>query len=194
MMNDDTSALVRLPHTGLRVPDLSLSLNRFRQHRTSGGVAFSANLRVDNRIVGLIENLGDGGGTWLRADDWRAYGEDQLAAYAARCRSEHGDPITAEDLLDTLVDEHDWASQIRAARRRGLMVLRLMGRPPSAADVSSYPQDITRVDAQAPWALVVRRMPLIMPPGPHGWWQAWTDEHWRDVTPRPVGVRTDLYG
>jgi len=198
MTNAVAGAPVRLPHTGLRVPDHSLSLSVYREHSTSGGVAFSANLRVNSHVVGLVENQGHGGGTWLRADDWRAYGEQDLAEYAARCRSEDGQPVTVEDLLDALIDEHDWTRKVAAAGRRGAMVLRLMDHALSGderlPDFPPYPQDATVVSSRVPWPLLVKRVLAEMPPGPHGWWQAWTGECWRDVTPRPTGVSTALYG
>lgn len=199
MENDGNNELLRLPHTGLRVPDRSLSLTRYRELSTSDGVAFSANLRVNNRIVGLVENQGHGGGTWLRADDRRVYGEVHSADYAARCRSEEGEPVTVENLLDALVDEHDWTRRIAAAGRRGAMVLRLMDHALSGTerlpDFPPYPHDrATIANARVPWPLLVKRVLAEIPPGPHGWWQAWTDERWQDVTARPEGVRKDLYG
>lgn len=191
----DTATTVRLPHTGLRVPDRRLSLTHYRELATSAGVAFTANLRVGGRIVGLIENEGRGGMTWFRASDWRIYSEKQLEEYAGRCRTEDGETPNVENLLDTLVDEHDWTSKVKAATRTGKLQLRLMdasisGFPPFAHGEarSAVPDD----DKQ--WKALAEQVLNRMAPGPDGWWQAWTDQGWRDVTPRPQGVSAELYG
>jgi len=195
---DDTT--VRLPHTGLWVPNRSLSVTALRQMQTHDGVAYTANLRMDNRIIGTIENEGCGGMTRFFPRDYRAYGEKQLDAYAERCRSEEGGPVTAENLLDELIDEYDWTRKTAAAQRKGQMLLRLMdhilrdgvervGDPYPRGEASSA---IPRNDRH--WQELATQVLDRMDPGPHGWWQAWTGTAWRDVTPRPDGVSPELYG
>ncbi len=195
---------VRLPHTGLRVPDASVKLTRLRQMRTRNGVSFNANLRVNNRIVGTIDNEGNGGGTWFHPHDQRVYGQTHLAEYAAQCRSEEGQPVDVEALLDQLVDEYDWSRQVAAAGRQGRTVLRLIAFPTHDGTLTGdriglppYPHDhadalIPRGDEQ--WARLVQEVRSgLADPGPHGWWQAYTAAGWRDITARPADVDAGLY-
>ncbi|MGI5214840.1 hypothetical protein [Plantactinospora sp. CA-290183] len=201
MTETTANALIRLPHTGLRVPDTSLSVTAYRELTTSDGVAFTANLRVDSKIVGTIENEGHGGMTLLQPRDWRTYGEKQIEAYAARCRTEEGTAVTAEHLLDELIEEADWARKARGAAAKQRLLLRLMDHilenGSERADWPPYPR--YRTDSPMPvsetqWNALRDELLDRTPPGPHGWWQGWHEGRWRDVTPRPQGVRTDLYG
>jgi hypothetical protein len=123
--------LIRLPHTGLRIPDDQLNVTPYKQLTTHDGVAFTANLKRGKNIVGTIENEGCGGETrfhsrYLR-NDAVALTEQALADYAARCRTESGEPVTVEHLLDELVDEFEWTKKITRQHARGGAQLRLMG-------------------------------------------------------------------
>lgn len=191
---------VRLPHTGLRVPDHSLSISRYKELATSDGVAFTANLRVNNKIVGVIENSGHGGMTLVFFHDRRSWGDVDLAAHAAQCRTEEGEPVNSENLVDELVNEHDFAAKVAAAQRRGRTVLRMMGYILSGDDRAEgfppYPQDMAgsampRSDAQ--WAELTRLVQNKLAPHADAWWQAWTGQQWRDITPRPAGTDPELY-
>lgn len=192
---------VRLPHTGLQVPDRSLSVSRYRAQETSHGVAFTANLRVNNRVVGLIENTGHGGMTTFSPHDFRTFGQRELEAYAAQCRTQEGEVVTGENLIDELVTENDFAFEVAAARRMGRTVLRLMAYPLAGEDerVAGFPPRpqqiidgaIPRSDAQ--WAETTRDVQVKFPPPAHSWWQAWTGQQWRDVTTRPAGTDPNLY-
>lgn len=193
--------LVRLPHTGLRVPDTSLSVSRYKALETSDGVAFTANLRVGNKIVGQIEDLGNGGETMLQPRDWRVYGETEFAAYAARCRTEEGTEVNAELLLNELITEHEWTLKVRNTDAKRRLLLRQMAHAMSTeterADYPPYPQGETSSKvpgSEAQWTTLRDVLLKRMPPGPHGWWQGWHGGRWRDVTPRPEGVNTELYG
>jgi hypothetical protein len=192
---------IRLPHTGLRVPDRSLSVTALKQLQTSGGVAYTANLRVNSRIVGLIENHGTGGMTSFYAGAWRVFGETHLDEYATHCRTEEGGPVTTENLLDQLIDEYDWARKVVDARRKRLVLLRLMGWPVFGAgppDLQFPPGPLNEATGAIPrtdkqWAEATKQVNAKMPPGPHAWWQAFNGECWRDVTKRPKGVPAARY-
>ena len=202
MTTNTNGASVRLAHTGLRVPDRSLSLSAYKEMATSGGVAFTANLRVDKRTVGLVENEGHGGGTWLRAYDPRVFGDQHLAEYAGRCRTEEGATLSVENLLDELVDEHDWTRKVTAAQRRQQVQLRLMDHTTDidgkrSPDFQPYPHAAIRCTMPSSpqrWDRLAKALLRSDPPGPHGWWQRWTGERWQDVTTRPLDVSADLYG
>lgn len=199
MTNDTDVTPVRLPHTGMLVPDRSLSITALRQMQTYDGVAYTANLWLDNRIAGTIENGGQGGPTTFFAHDRHQFGEDHLADYAAHCRTEEDTPVTAESLLDELVNEYDWTRKAAAAQLKGRLLLRLMdhilgyddervGEPCPRDDAASA---VPGNDKQ--WQELTKQVLARMDPGPHGWWQAWTGTAWRDVTARPDGVSTELY-
>lgn len=64
------------------------------------------------------------------------------------------------------------------------------------ADFPPYPQGsatsaIPRTKGQ--WEELTKQVTASMDSGPHGWWQAWTGQDWRDVTPRPAGVDPQRY-
>lgn len=195
MTNTDATTTVRLPHTGLQVPDNTLSVSAFKELSTHCGVAYTANLRHRNRIVGTIENGGTGGMTMFHANDWRTFGEKELEAYAARCRTEEGEDVTVENLLDELIDEHDWARKVATAARHEKLQLRLMEQAIAGFPPFAHGEARGKVPANAKqWEDLTAQVLAKMPPGDNGWWQAWTGKGWKDVTPRPAGVSAELYG
>lgn len=193
--------LVRLPHTGLRVPDTSLRVTAYRGAETGKGLAYTANLWTGGAIVGTIENDGQGGLAFFRPTHQRTYGDDQLAAYAERCRTEEGDDVYYEWLLEMLISEHQWARDVVDTAVKGKLLLRKMGFPMSTAteraDYPPTPQaawDTERPTRDIQWTRLTCLLQLKHKPGPHAWWQAWDKSRWRDVTPRPEGVDAELYG
>ncbi len=195
-MNTDLTT-VRLPHTGLRVPDRSLSVTGYKEMTTSNGVAFTAKLRRNNQIVGVIENHGTGGMTFFYAGTPAVFGETHLEAYAAQCRNEDGGTVNAETLLDELVEEADWARQINRLGKRGLMPLRLLDatsegyRPYS---IRSGHCAIPRSDRE--WVALGAEIgsTTAMRPADKQWWQGWNRVFWRDITARPPGIDPALFG
>jgi hypothetical protein len=191
---------VRLPHTGLWMPgEQRMRITTYRPHPTSDGLAFTARLWLGKMLAGLIENHGTGGMTFFRPEHWRTFGEAELEAYAAKCSLPEGPGLNGENLLDTLVDEHDWAMRIMSYARRGRTLLREMnaehimpelGLPLLASGWTAV--DIPRTDQE--WRLVGDRVLADIKPGPTCWMQGWTGTAWRDVTGRPEGVNAELYG
>lgn len=196
-MTDNDVTTVRLPHTGMRVPDRSLTVTGYKELKTSDGVAYTAKLRVDNRIVGLIEQGGHGGPTLFQAGDWRTYGERELAAYAAACRFETGSPVDMENLLDFLVEEFDCAKRVAAAAVKGKMVLRLLDAD-GVADLGWPPQTVSEWSCRKPrseahWGEMSRQIVVKAgKPEAAQWWQGWDGQQWRDVTARPKDVDPNI--
>ncbi|MER5608221.1 hypothetical protein AB0F93_00425 [Micromonospora tulbaghiae] len=195
----ESEKLLRLPHTGLRVPDRSLSLSNMRTHQGREGLAYTATLRVDGKPVGQISDEADGRGCWLFPNDRSVYGQDHLDAYAARCRTDAGRDVDAELLLAALGDEHAWNRKLRMLPP-GRMQMRRMehiasdddeprGEPFSAGEGNSA---MPRNDEQL--AVLAQRLMAEAPPSRHGWWQGWRDGRWQDITERPDGVDPQLYG
>jgi hypothetical protein len=197
-MTDDTTR-IRLPHTGLRVPDRSLSITGYRARPADCGAWFTANINVNGQLVGQIRNNGDGSPTTLFADsDHPIYGDAEvaLAGYARYCRTEEGARLGLEELLDELVAEHEWTLKIADAEKKHRMLLRLMallaeGFPPRS------PEDTTSEVPQQPkhWNALRRALTghTRLAPGKGTWWQAWYQNRWQDATRRPAKVDSDLY-
>lgn len=194
--NDVTT--VRLPHTGIHVPDRSLTVTGYKQHKTTDGVAFNAKLRFNNRIVGTIENHGTGGMTFFYPDKPVVFGEVHLEEYITRCRTAEGQPLTlVETLLDELVEEADWVRKVKRAGTKGETVLRLMDA--SIEDMSPYAigeWGCTMPKSDTQWAQLSREIMNVRNgrPAADQWWQGWTGEAWIDVTARPKHVNPELYG
>lgn len=196
MSNDVDETTVRLPHTGMWVPDRSLAVTNYKQLKTSGGVAFTATLRRGRRCVGVVENGGHGGVTVLHPDDRREFNEQHLEEYAGLCRTAEGEPVSAEWLLEELVTEAEWDRKVKRATARGVLQLRLMDASSEGLapwTVASWSCSMPRDDRQ--WASLAGQITAIPDAAPTDgqWWQGWTGRAWRDVTSRPAGVDAGLY-
>lgn len=200
----NTPTLIRLPHTGLRTPDTRLTVTSLSEFETPRGVAFTSTLRLDNKIVGTIQNQGNGGDTrfeskYLR-DDPKALTEGQLAEYAAKCQTEAGNPVTVERLLDELVTEFDWTRRIQKAEKKGCAKLRMMARifgaedmpanEPYARSDASWTTPADCADLTAVSAAFTKQASAD---DENTWWQLWRGGKWVDVTTRPTSVPADLY-
>lgn len=189
---------VRLPHTGLRVPDLALTITGIRQWEGPDTVAFKATLRRGKAIIARITNDGWGGSTCTEAVTTGVL--DDLDTYAQQCLTEESDPLPAlEHLIDALVDEHVWAGKVTDVAAEGRLPLRLMEHVVVGDDgdpIGGFPPhpttwcSSTRPTQPKEWKALAEQLPT---PGRTDWWQAWTSKGWRDVTRRPARVRSDLY-
>jgi hypothetical protein len=194
---------VRLPHTGLHVPDLSLTITGYREHATTDGLAFNAKLRHNKQIVGVVENHGTGGMTFFYASNPATFGETHLEAYAGQCRNElsfggahkTGYGLTTEWLLDELVEEADWARKVTQAANRARMPLRLL----DASTDGIRPYALRAGDCAIPasdreWTAIGKSIAehKAMKPDHQQWWQGWNGRFWRDVTARPKTVDVNL--
>lgn len=195
--------MLRLPHTGLRVPDLSFSIGRYRPAGGEESVQFTANLWRLDQLVGTVENDGRGGMTFFRPSNRAVFDDEHLAAYAQRCRTEEGGEVSPEWLLEMLVSEHQWTWSVRDAQVKGRLALRKMGflmatETERAGDWPPTPlaewADSKVPTRESHWSRLKFVVLLKMPPGPHAWWQAWHGGRWRDVTDRPKDVDPKLYG
>ncbi len=197
MPTDTNVTTVRLPHTGLHVPDRSLTITAFKSLATSDGYAFTGNLRRNNKQIGTIENHGTGGMTFFHPVDFRAFGERELNEYAAQCRTEEGGPVTAELLLDDLIEELLYEREIKKLGKQGRTLLRLMDN----TYPNSGPYSFTQMGARMPgtdahWKELARQVAARPDTKPRAkqWWQAWNGTGWIDLTTRPAGVSAELYG
>lgn len=142
-----------LPVTGRRVPaEPEYVLSKMRQMGTSDGVAFTAEVRVGGRVVGLIENHGTGGGTWFSgatAADRKAWEEfergyaelnpepeppggsnPQTGPSGAEVRTYPVDWTFVPDAADLLFTEADLRKRLDGYVKRGSVVVRKIGVTP----------------------------------------------------------------
>lgn len=202
-MPTNTKNLIRLPHTGMRVPDRSLAVARIQQLNTARGTAYTALLTRHGRHVGTIENNGCGGPTVFEAKDGRRseFGERALEQYAQQCQADDGTPVTAEVLMENLLTEHQLTEEVTYAAVTKKMTLRRWAHQTSSGDLPAGTPWIDRYgvmshipgDADARRILAGHLMDGQYAPSRHGWWQGWLDGSWQDMTERPEGVPTDLY-
>lgn len=193
---------IRLPHTGLHVPDATLSVAAYRQHQTRDGVAFTASLRVGNKKVGLIENDGHGGETGFFPGRPAEYGYLEIGEYAALCRTEEGETVTVEDLLNELIEEQQAAKWVTKNTGQGQVVLRQMdyvlvgdddvpvaGFPPRPTQMVTARQPQTEAHTRE----LAKQILTKYETSKYAWWQMWNGGGWHDITPRPADISKDLY-
>ena len=98
---------VTLVHTpDLRIPHNRLAVSSLRQMPTHNGVAFVADLSIDGRYAGPIENDGNGGPTEYFGLNSSPFTWQDLHAYVQACRY-RGQPASEEQVLQALVDFTD---------------------------------------------------------------------------------------
>lgn len=199
-----TPAPVRLPHSGLTVPHTGYAVTSYREHPTPDGVAFTATLRLNNTIVGSIENDGHGGPDMLLPHTATGYRATMagLEEFAASCTDARGETPSVEYLLGDLVTEYQTGRDIRRAAKRGHHLLRLM-------------QDYEGDDGPMGWAdeAAITEVPPALAADPQrlrahllgdprlapdalSWWQIWDagTGRWNDTTPRPAHLPDDPAG
>lgn len=182
----------RLLHSGLQVPaPHPYAVTGYSGHRTPDGVAYTATLRKDGRIIGTIENSGHGGPTTFYPKDRATYGYDELNAWVAQCRDADGNAAYPESVLEDLVTEYEIGREVAKLAKVGRTMLRLMDyfwgsddRPIGAPFMSNS------ATATAPRTEALRaslRDSVVARYGigsEYGWWQIWTGEAWEDLTER----------
>ncbi len=176
------SELLRLPHSGLRVPDRRLRVASLKQLALADGVAWTAALLCDGRLVGRIENDGQGGETFFRPLPDQGFGESELRAYAATCRTDEGTPAEVEAVLEALVHEHEGESIVRGYIRWNCIPARLLTALPGSR--TRYPGALRGIPLPAdPSARLGVALAALResPPDRDGMWQVRTGQDWQDV-------------
>lgn len=131
-MTAPPTTLIRLPHTGLQVPHTRFGMHRIKTLATHDGEAYTAELLLDGKPVGLIENTGTGGSTtWfpLKRDvlDWA-----DMTEFAEQCRDEKGDTLHEEFVLAFMFDEFRTARDVARWVKQDRTVVRTVVRTLSA--------------------------------------------------------------
>ncbi|MFI8944172.1 hypothetical protein [Streptomyces syringium] len=170
--------LIKLPHTGLHVPHDRYTLADFQQMTTLCGIAYNATVHEGERCVGVIENQGNGGGTWFfpaTAADRRA-----VHAFAAACRMD-GEPLSEEQVLDHLITEHETAQDVAKCARRRASLLRGFnegGEPGVSIIASAPPVWLDRADS--PFLPRLARDLKASAPDVAAW-ELWTGGQWKPL-------------
>lgn len=109
----EQSARIPLIHSPLHVPHDRLTVTSLTESLTYNGVAFNATLCLDGTPVGVIQNEGNGGETWLPPHDPARFSWHDMHEFALRCRYRR-QPTDEETVLNRLVTEYDLARRIAA--------------------------------------------------------------------------------
>jgi hypothetical protein len=178
---------VVLPHTGISVPHTRLTLRKLRSIPTSDGEAYTAELLLDGRPVGTIENTGTGGPTMWHPLDRGVFGPEQMGAFVAACRDEHGQPIAEEFVLAELFEETRTARDVARYVKAGKAVVRTVAAITSdTAVVATFADAYYGVPAE--WATRPDKLAASMwrqRPDAHAM-ELWTGERW-DALPTADG-------
>lgn len=171
--------LIQLPHTGLHVPHTRYTLTDFQQMTTRNGIAYNATVNERDRRVGIIENDGNGGATLF----FPATGADRRAVheFAAACRMD-GEPLTEEEVLDRLIDEHETAVDVAKCARRRASLLRGFDKDEefvASIVIKVPPVWLDREDS--PFLPRIARDLKVSDPEATAW-QFWTGDQWKPLT------------
>jgi hypothetical protein len=169
---------VVLTHTPLRAPHDRLTVTSSKHLPMSGGVAWTAVLRLDGRKVGSIDNQGDGGPTQFHPTT-DAFGWRQMRAFADACRW-RGLPVTEELVLDALVTEYDLTRAIRLASAKDETLVRLL------SDDSFTLVTYTVTGPQVPgreYAALTRELNTRHNDPAGSVWQIWRTNRWTYLGP-----------
>jgi hypothetical protein len=193
---------LRLPHSGLTVPHDGYTVTAYKELKTHDGVAFTATLRLNGKIIGTIENEGMGGPDTFHANDALTYGRQTAAleTFAAQCIDAEGSVPDVEDLLGDLVTEYQTGRDIARAAKRGNTLLRLLqdheddnGPLGWASETDLLEIPLTTATNRGKLRVGLLCHTRLTPP-PFGWWQVWAaDKGWTDITDRPAHIPADRY-
>jgi hypothetical protein len=165
------------------------------------GVAFTATLRWNRKIIGSIENDGHRGPDLFLPNTADGTMTTALEEFAGACTDARGETPTTEYLLGDLVTEYQTGRDIRRAAQRGHHTLRLMQDHESDGGPMCWAGEAAITEAPPTLAADPQRLRTHLLGNPHlapdalAWWQLWDADadagRWNDVTPRPAHLPAD---
>ena len=164
-----------LIHTRLQIPEPHPEVTAVSQLELARGVAFVAAAQLGGRRIGTFENDGQGGPTEFLAADPDTFGPEHLAALAAQCLHD-GEPVTADELMDLLIEEHDSIQAVTGFPAHESTVARLLSHGYTAA------YDFIPIPATAQHSARTAEALAQAHPGATGTWQRWTGQNWEPLT------------
>ncbi len=179
---------VALPHTGMTVPNTRLSLRKLRTMPTSDGEAYTAELLVDGRPAGGIENSGQGGATMWYPRDRAVFSRADMQAYVEACRDENGEPLAEEFVLAELFEEARTDRDVARFVKAGKLPVRTFAAITSGDEVvSAFADAYHALPAGFGSAEMRERLAYVMwrdCPTAHAI-QVWTGQCWENL-PKPA--------
>jgi len=151
-----------------------MAVSLLRQMPTHNGVAFVAELTIDGRYAGPIENDGNGGATEYFGLNCSPFTCHDLHEYVQACRH-RGQPVSEERVLQALVDEYDVGQRAKDAAAAGATLVRLLNDHGYTLDIHTVRPAPTRA---ADRAAIARS--ASYPTG--RLWQIWTGTVWQHLT------------
>ncbi|MFD4320563.1 hypothetical protein [Streptomyces sp. NPDC058548] len=178
--------LIKLPHTGLHVPHDRYTLSNLQQMTTSCGIAYNATVHDGERCIGIIENEGNGEGTYFSPVTYAD--RFDVHAFAATCWMEGG-PLSEEDVLDHLITEHETAQQVvKYALRDDASLLRGFDEDGSPAITIAIGTPLVWLDrADSPFLPQIARDLKASDPDVAAW-EFWTGDQWEPLSLPTVTV------
>jgi len=166
-----------LPHTGLLVPDPAPHVTAVSELAMTRGLCWVADVRLDDRHLGTIENEGNGRESEFFPGQDERYTADDFAAFTAQCRRD-GHALGAEQVMGLLVEEFECAAMVRDVRGHAGTYARQVtgGRITGYAEVDQRPR--TRDDLLD---LARHLSPRPTHTGRAVTWQVWTGQEWREL-------------
>lgn len=186
-----------LTHSPLRLPHGRLRVTGKKAHRTHDGEAFAATVRLDNAIIGTIQNDGTGGETRFTPRRPASAIPEQIAlwnelvagaeftrASVTSLRATDSGKVPAEYVADALVTEHEistWLAAISAAGQGGIRSF-----DPSLGLSTTY------ITYSAPTGYKPAHDQVLIghlksqERDEGDIWQVWTGQSWKDLTEAPT--------
>jgi hypothetical protein len=166
-----------LPHTRLQVPTQHPQVTTLSELPTAHGLVWVASVEMAGLHVGTFENDGNGAQTEFAPYDASVYGCREFEAFAASCLRD-GATITAEQVMELLVEEYDTSVMVREVKgHTGTYVRqvrdgRTVGYAEADARPSTYPEQVD---------LARQLMPRPVHSGAAVTWEMWTGDLWQTL-------------
>lgn len=169
-----------LIHTRLDVPDRHPAVTALSELETSHGVAWVAAVELDGVHIGTFENDGRGAATCFIPSDTSIYSVRDFERFAAVCTRD-GSPVTAEDVMELLVEEYD--STVMTRDVRGLAGT--YARQVADGWTVDYAHVEQRPRTEQERARLARLLNEQHPPPPDltMTWEVWTGQVWLPLPP-----------
>jgi hypothetical protein len=169
-----------LIHSRLDVPDRHPAVTALSELETSHGVAWVAAVELGGAHIGTFENEGHGGETRFVPRDTSVYSVRDFERFAAACTRD-GSPVTAEDVMELLVEEYDSAVMTRDVHGLAGTYAR------QVADgwTVDYAHIEQRPRSEQERARLARLLNEQHPPPPDlsVTWEVWTGQVWQPLPP-----------
>ena len=117
--------------SGINGPDGPYTVTGYKAHNTRNGVAFAAKLRRDGKIVGDIENDGNGGMTFVHYSN-----REESALFGTYVKAWGGlkvydvSPYEEEDVADALITEFECSRALNGKFKAGKVPFLRAGEDP----------------------------------------------------------------